>query len=349
MSMQLAAAVKKLVIHGQLHAGDVLPGIYELAAQCGSSVKVARRALELLAREGWTVPQRGVGSVVADCWADSHAAGRMLMYVRDTGWSYYTAKFVSAFSERIRSAGYGLTIVSAGGRSEAGPCRRMEALLEERWSLVLLMGGGDRVRQLAVASGLPFVLIGDGAKTVPCDSPGCIGCIQICSGKALPQFIRACASRNVRRVVQFLYDRGAFDVTQTLSNFGVEVKTVRVSRRSAPEDVSHGAMLAMRQFLGRRTSRDALPDVFLFTDDYVAQGALLALALAGVRVPEDVAVVTQSNKGLGPVWAKPLTRLEMDPVAHGREVARVVVGHLKSGAFPPSLVLGSVWKNGATF
>jgi hypothetical protein len=39
----------------------------------------------------------------------------------------------------------------------------------------------------------------------------------------------------------------------------------------------------------------------------------------------------------------------MDPVAHGREVARVVVGHLKSGAFPPSLVLGSVWKNGATF
>ena len=44
-----------------------------------------------------------------------------------------------------------------------------------------------------------------------------------------------------------------------------------------------------------------------------------------------------------------LTRLEMDPVAHGREVARVVVGHLKSGAFPPSLVLGSVWKNGATF
>ena len=92
-----------------------------------------------------------------------------------------------------------------------------------------------------------------------------------------------------------------------------------------------------------------LSDGALFTDDYVAQGALLALALAGVRVPEDVAVVSHSNKGLGPVWANPLTRLEMDPITHGREVAKVVVGHLKSGAFPPSLVLGSVWKNGATF
>ena len=58
MSMQLAAAVKKLIIHGRLHPGDVLPGIYELAAQCGSSVKVARRALELLAKDGWTVPPR---------------------------------------------------------------------------------------------------------------------------------------------------------------------------------------------------------------------------------------------------------------------------------------------------
>ena len=92
-----------------------------------------------------------------------------------------------------------------------------------------------------------------------------------------------------------------------------------------------------------------LPDLFIFTDDYLAQGALIALAVAGVRIPEDVAVVTHANKGLGPVWDKPLSRLEMDAASHADAVSRALADYLKTGVHPPELDLGSVYKPGATF
>ena len=127
---------------------------------------------------------------------------------------------------------------------------------------------------------------------------------------------------------------------------GVAVDSVNIPRKSSPQEVSMAALSEMRR---RIAGRKRLPDLFLFTDDYLAQGALVALAVAGVRIPEDVAVVTHANKGLGPVWVKPLSRLEMDPGAHGRAVSEAVVGYLKTGMFPPDLELGSVWKTGETF
>ena len=99
----------------------------------------------------------------------------------------------------------------------------------------------------------------------------------------------------------------------------------------------------------RIIARKRLPGLFLFTDDFVAQGALTALAVAGVRIPDDVKVVAMANKGLGPVWEKPLSRFEMDAAAHADAVAHAVADYLKTGVYPPSLDLGSVYKHGATF
>lgn len=346
LSMQLAAAIKDSVICGNYNAGDVLPGIHELAAKNNTSIKVARRALELLAAEGWTRPQRGVGSVILDRGVGMREMGRVLMYVRDTGWGYYTARFVAALATRIRADGYGMITVSASGRSEREPCRRFEVMLAERWSLVLMMGGGSESLRLAVSSNWPFALVGDGAPLPTCTTPRCIGRVQILSGRALPDLIRACVRQKVRRIVQFVYAEGAFNVAPMLTEAGVLVETVHVTRRNFPEDVSLGAMRSMRKFLSKS---DSMPDLFLFTDDCLAQGALLALLDAGVRIPQDVKVVTHSNRGLGPVWTMPLTRLEMDPVSHGRDVGDAIAGYLKTRAFPKDVILGSVWRPGATF
>ena len=351
LTIQLMAALKKAIVKGVWKVGDVLPGIHDLAAACNTSERVPRTALARLAAEGWVRPQRGVGSMVVDRGENMREAGRVLMYVRDTGWSYYSAKLVSTLTIRLRTAGYSIATVSAGSRSEASACRRLEAVLKERWSLVLLMGAGTVARQMVSESGWPFALLGDGAPLPPCTAPGCIGRIEMRNGKALPDFIREVVRRNVRRVVQLMYAEGGFDVTPMLKTAGVAVDTVRITRRNTPEEVSQGALHAMRQLLKRkRDGKPAqLPDVFLFTDDYVAQGALLALSAAGVRIPADVKVVTLANRGLGPVWTDPLTRLEVDSVAHGHAVAKAVVGYLKTGMFPPDMILGSIWKLGTTF
>ncbi|MBQ6246331.1 MAG: substrate-binding domain-containing protein [Kiritimatiellae bacterium] len=49
--------------------------------------------------------------------------------------------------------------------------------------------------------------------------------------------------------------------------------------------------------------RKWLPDLLFFRDDHLATGALVALSVAGVRIPEDVRVVTWANRDLGPAFA----------------------------------------------
>ena len=50
-----------------------------------------------------------------------------------------------------------------------------------------------------------------------------------------------------------------------------------------------------------------------------------------IRVPEDVRVVTMSNWGLGPVCPVSLTRLEMNPYAHGDALAQMALDYLAKG------------------
>ena len=103
----------------------------------------------------------------------------------------------------------------------------------------------------------------------------------------------------------------------------------------------------MRRWLAVNGRR--LPDLILFTDDWVAHGGLMALDECGIRIPEDVFVASHAVKGHGPVWRKPLARLEMDPFAHARIVAKSVKAYLHGADFPGDMLLGSVWNPGKTF
>ena len=345
LSRQLAEALRTAIIRRRLKPGDVLPTIGELADQCATSVKVPRIALEMLAKNGWTRPVRGVGSVVLDRGADARTKGRILIYVHQTGFSYYCSVMLSVLDARLLAKGYKTFVVNVGGRGNKAALRRFSAMLREKWSLIIPMGGKREVLEVAAASGHPFVLLGDGAPLPDFSSPSCVGRIEVKCGRAVPDFIRECARSRVRRVVQFKYQIGAFDVTGPLAVAGIAVETAHIEKMSSSDAVVLAALAKMRHIL----ERNELPDLFLFTDDYVAQGGLLALALAGIRIPEDVRVVTHANKGFGPVWPRPLTRLEMDPVAHARAVADAIGDYLETSVFPPDLNLGSVWKKGRSF
>ena len=345
LTEQLAEVLRKRIVGGAWKAGDVLPGIHELARMCNTSEKVPRKALSMLAEEGLVEPKRGIGSVVKERGCVPYMNGRVLIYVRETGYSFYCSQLLTVLEDRLHSKGYVASIIRAGGKSETTACHKLKTLLKERWSLILAMGGSAEGRCMIAESGLPFVLVGDGSPVSRQPDQSLIGRIEIRSRKALPDFMRECMHRNVKRVVQFKYAEGAFDVTEMLAHAGVTVESVNIARKSTPEKVALASLLELNRFL----AKNALPDLFLFTDDYLAQGALIALAVAGVRIPEDVAVVTHANKGLGPIWEKPLSRLEIDPLAHACEIADAISEYLKTGVFPQGILLGSIWRKGDTF
>ena len=76
---------------------------------------------------------------------------------------------------------------------------------------------------------------------------------------------------------------------------------------------------------------------------------MMALLRLGVSIPKDVAVVVQSNRGLGPVFTRPITRFEADGTAVGATVADFVLSILMKGRAPKVPVLTSEYVIGGTF
>lgn len=344
---QLTEVLRTVISKGAFPPGSVLPGVHELAELVETSEKVPRLALARLAAEGWIRPRRHVGSVVLDRGRDVRIRGRVLLYFLGARSSYYPVTLGTTLCQQFVRAGYRVSVVSATVNAESASCHQMEVLLKERWDLVVESGYRPRSRALIENAGWPFVILGDGARVVPSSAQGCLGEIGLSSRLAVPNFIRAAVRLNVHTVWQFVYDGGPFDVTEMLNAVGISVRTIRISRRTTLEEVTRASLGTMRDLLSARTRR--LPDVIFFTDDYLAQGGLLAISATGLSIPEDVRVVTMANSGLGPIWFKPLTRIEMDPVAHGKEISRALLDYLKNGVFPSGLEFGSVWCSGQTF
>lgn len=89
---------------------------------------------------------------------------------------------------------------------------------------------------------------------------------------------------------------------------------------------------ATRELLRRGADLTAL----LAGNDTIAFGALHALAEAGLRVPQDMALVGYDDIPLAPFASPPLTTVRTDPAAHGRHAVQLLVNQLRPElAVPP--------------
>lgn len=343
---QLEEQLKTAIVRGDFRAGSVLPGIKELAAAAGASEKVARVALRRLSDDGWTRTRRHVGSVVVQRGMDNFR-WRVLFFSHNPYFCYHTDRLVAEMRTRLLREKCSVSTISLSRHRGVNNYLQLEEMLKERWDLIIENNTDAKSRKMIEDSGWPFVVFGSGTQTVPSGAANCVGVVRQQDSMAIPDFVKACARKNVRSVVQMVCDLGTYDVTEMLRIVGVNVRTERTPIGVDPESVAHGAYDIVDGWL--RKGGDRLPDVILFTDDYLAQGGLLALLKHGVRIPGDVGVVSFVSKGHLPIWNQKLTRLESDPIAHGVMLAKAVRTFLRGKSFPSGVTLGTVWKLGDTF
>ena len=348
LSNELAEWLKGAIRRGEFGPGAVLPGASVLAEAAGVGENTARRALAILAEEGWAMPKRHIGSVVRQRGLNTLMRNRVLFYTVDQYYCYYIAQMISSVRSELIRSGIDISMASVCGVSGENECIQLESFLKERWDLVVEIGASKRPRRMIESSGWPFICVYDGIKRHPSASSNCVGEANYWTGAALGDFARACVGNGVKTVLQVLGLPNPYDVTDMLAISKVEVTTLKVRNPGNPEAVAHGGFSAVRDFFLLRRGKP-LPDLVLFTDDYVAQGGLIALKNLGLRIPEDIAVVTHANKGHGPIWEKPLTRIEMNPERHGVALAKAICRQLTGTGFPENLTLGSVWCKGETF
>ena len=79
------------------------------------------------------------------------------------------------------------------------------------------------------------------------------------------------------------------------------------------------------QFRELWTARAEKPDGLVITDDILSLDVTMAILEMGIRIPDQLMVVTHANKGSGTRYPFPVTRVEVDPDVYARVLGEMLL------------------------
>ena len=338
----LCAYLRGEIACGRIKAGEPLPTIKCLAESSGLTFRVARGVVERLAREGYVRSRPRVGTVVLP--RDITALrGRVLFVLPDVdACSYHVTMIADALRRRLGAAGYAFSAVVFSQDPQIGLVFMKHELVRTP-DVAIVMYSTPAVRKCLREAGVKSVFIyGDQPKR------GEGFWIRFSADEAIANFAAHCARAGVKRVVQVRFEENETpDAQRALEAYGIKCAWLTVPRMDELGRYEGIERSAYNTFMN--LSRSNFPDVFLFWDDFVAQGALMAFLGRGLRIPNDVKIVTLSNRGLGPVYSESLTRFECDASEAGEKVSAYILALLAKGRLPPMPVISPHYVFGATF
>lgn len=341
---QVADGFRQAIACGFYKAGDILPTIRELAPWLGVSVRVTADAVKALTAEGLISPRPRCGSLVLGrremLWK-----GRVLLVLAEGDYGYNQTAFIGRLRSRLLKAGYLFTQVTVplvrGRRYDTSV---LDVVLGRPVDVALVLYDIPVILKRLVRSGVRFVSVGFNGKRYS----GCLGSVKTDYRRAMDALACQCVKCGVRRVVQVCKGSGEVSAVGILRRRGIltRVRKIPLVREGRRLDAIQTATVSMFRQWAERGNVD-WPDLFYFTDDYLASAAILALEHLRVRIPDDVKVVSLSNFGHGPVSWGSLTRIEIDPVQDGERVADALLAYLQGGSglnlnvsIEPSFIVG---------
>ena len=349
LTEQLTSNLRRAIANGERRPGDKLPGVRQMAKLCGTSVQVPIRALKALADEGLVKARPRIGCVVLGRGRRVWRGTVLVVHVGSHA-NYSQNAFTNELSILVESCGWRVEHVFVP-RKEVRGDYSLEALckkLAERLDLVLLPSYDPPVVRTVRRSGIPCML----AWGEPGDMESNADCTMLYSGmrKAHMEFVNHCRMRKIRHVVQMSFDGGAATGFEDIAPEGMTVENVVVRPEFSALRVESFARCAYDALLARlKNRRMRRPDLVYFTDDYLARGGFWALEELGLRVPDDMKVVTLTNYGNAPFYPRPLTRIECNPYRNAASVARLVLRFLRTRRFTGSVVEDVRYIRGETF
>ncbi len=338
----LCSFIKDEIAFGHVKAGESIPTIKELAAATGLTFRVARGVVEQLAKEGYVKSRPRVGSVVLPR-GSTPIRGRILFAMPDVdASSYHVTQIATALRHRMSNAGYVFSTV-VFSQNEKDELLFLRHELARATDIVVVMYSNRNVRRCLREVGAKAIFV-YGDRPDPEDG----WWIRFSAETAIANFAGHCIRSGAKRVVEVHFDGNEcpsasreLSVGEVQSSVMVVPRLDRLGRYEGIERSSYDTFLAI--------PREDFPDVYLFWDDFVAQGALTAFIKRGINIPRDVNVVTLSNRGLGPVYHEPLTRFECDGLDAGEKVGDFALSVLARGRLPSPPVIEPQYVFGATF
>lgn len=314
MSDRIASALRREFADGLWRAGATLPDLDTLRIRFGAGEYAIRHALRRLRDEGLVVLRQNVGAVVADRAAPPWK-GRILFIDLGAHGSYFEQEVSLRLSARFCSAGWDFVPVGiAGAHDGSADLAPLLRQLANGASFAIGLSSSRQIAACLAAASVPYAALDFG----PAGTAGTNAAIRPNFSRAFADMASAMRSCGVRRVVEFDYERRIDrEFKQTMTAAGLEVRRVlcRWDDDSpwSMSDVRRCGHAAVARFFAVERNRRNPPNAILFDDDYLASGGIVALLEAGLRIPDDVKVVTYCNRGDEPVAGVPLARIECDP------------------------------------
>lgn len=341
ISTQVTDGIRRAILTGFYRSGDLLPTVLEFARGLGVSIRAPQAALHALTREGLVSPRPRLGTVVVGP-RPGVFHGRILLVTPNINPIYYDTVLETRLCANLTEAGYLVTrlVTPIVGdilenlADERFDVRQLETDLRQSTKLVVIFGSHPHIERVVSRSGTPFVVVGP---TRP-QTPGCVGYAALQLGRALDAILARLRARGVRRLVQVAMKESELMDAAALGTVCSAVEPL-VIRMPPPPLAKQDRIVrsAFETFAARYRSKADLPDAFLFTDDYLARGALLALLSAGIRTGSDVLVMTLSISGVAPIHPDPVDLLNYDPERDAGILTDAVLSNLRTGSFPAPL------------
>ena len=352
LTSQIENGVARGIETGFWKPGDILPTLDELAGAAKVSLIVVRHAMSRLVARGLVKPHSGIGTVVLDgnsrLWR-----GHVAIITFETRSNFFLSRIHGILQEQLLSANYLPSSVAVverrPGRFDMSP---LDSVLRQPLSLAVILGNLNdaAVARRIVAAGVPVITVSSRPKALP----HVTGHVGLNCGAALADFARHCAETGVRRVAQVHCSFNTGDLPgDELRRLGIGVEdwvADPVVDVDPIENVQSGTLSLFEKMLGRGGARGgALPDVLYFNDDYGASGALVSLLSHGVRIPDDVRVVTRAHRGSVPPFPGGLTRIETDPFGAGAVLVGQVMDFLAGRAIAGFARFDATFERGRSF
>ncbi len=329
---RIAAVLRDQLEKGDYKAGDRFPSQNELAKQFRTSTVTSREALAQLVQEGLLEKRFGSGTYVLDPNANRHVAVLMELDIGHPRTSFFFTRLAQSVRLELEKANLKVRLYTGhtapGAEFKGLTCPDFqEDIHANRISgvIAIALPSFTEWAHSLVERNIP--LVGGDAYGTIIDHPG---------------MIRA----GVRRLVEdgrkrlALIGSGGSAMTalfrDTLKEHGLESDAAWV-----PETGGQPASLGLgwRLFRDVWSARPQKPDGLLVMDDMIFQDAAMAILEADIRVPADLVVVTESNRGHAMHCPFPAIRLENDPDAFAKVYAGLMVDLLRKEAIAEAQVV----------
>ena len=320
---QLANGFRMAIRNGYYKQGERLPSFAEIVKELGVSIRAPRDAMKILIDENVVRSRPRIGCEVM-ARGEKVWKGRILgvMCAAYEG-SYYISILVGAIRKAIIAAGYSFIPVTIDRQRNGKPdFSQLDAMMKEPVDFVIAVHPDDHIAKRIVRYGVPALAHVDVQKAAGLDT------VRLFNIRDMIEVAKKVRPSGIRKVLLAEYAEMPF-VADVLVKHGVEVERLKVKPKEGfgyLEDIKRKALIAMRE---RLAGRKDLPDLILFTDDFVAFGGLMALVELQIRVPQDVKVLTMANKGFAPVFPVSLAQVVIDPQANGAAIADAALARLE--------------------